>query len=390
MAVRGPGVDGPEALARQLFETRVTAGETAAPPDPDGWLIAMEARAPEAARRARRLGRTADDALKVTLALAADALAGAALDPDGLAVVVAGSNLQDERAFRAFEKYAAEPAYLSPRHGFEYLDTHVMAAVAEVVGARGPGLTVGGASASGNGAILAGLDLVRSGRAAAALVIAPPPRLSPAVRQALATMGALADPPVCRPLDRAARGFVPGDVAGALLLEAEASARVRGAAPLAEIAGAALVLGASHLPDPDVDGAVRAMNGALRDGCADVAAIDLVSAHATSTPAGDAAECEALRKVLGARARDVPVNAPKALLGHGLQAAGIVEAIAVVLQMHGGRVHGTAGLAEPIADDLWLVGPAPVRRPVRLALSNGFGFGSISTSVCLRRVEGVA
>jgi malonyl-ACP decarboxylase len=310
--------------------------------------------------------------------------------PEQTGIVVAGSNLQLGRAWQAYEKYRAEPAWLSPRHGYEFYDTHVMALLAETLGLRGPGVTVGGASASGNTAIMTGLDWVRHGRADACLVVGPLPELSPVERQALSAMGALApEGGACRPFDKAAAGFVPGEACAAVVLERAESAAARGAAALAEIAGAWSGLGGSHLPAPDVESELRAMAGALEDAGVGIGNLDYVSAHATSTPAGDAAECEALRRLLGARARAVPVNATKSLVGHALHAAGVVELVALVLQMRGGFVHGTVGLDDPIADDLWLVGPHAIERPMRLGLSNSFGFGSIATSVAVRStIEG--
>jgi len=337
----------------------------------------------------RRLGRGASLSVRATFAVAREAMAAAKLPAEGVGIVVAGSNLQLGRAWQAYGKYRAEPAWLSPRHGYEFYDTHLMALIAEILDLRGPGFTVGGASASGNVAIMAGLDMVRHGRAAACLVVGPLPELSPVERQALGAMGALApEGSACRPFDRAAAGFVPGEACAAVLLESGASAVARGAIALAEIAGAWSGLGGSHLPAPDVESELRAMRGALDDAGATVAELDCVSAHATSTPAGDLAECEALRRLLGARATEVPVNATKSLVGHALHAAGVVELVALVLQMRGGFIHGTAGLADPVADDLRLVGPQAIERRIRLGLSNSFGFGSIATSVAVRSIEG--
>ena len=83
------------------------------------------------------------------------------------------------------------------------------------------------------------------------------------------------------------------------------------------------------------------------------------------------------------------MNAPKSLFGHALHAAGVVELVAVIRQIQGGFVHGTAGLDDPIADNLWLVGPAAIERSVRVVLSNSFGFGSIAASILVRDPEWV-
>ena len=126
------------------------------------------------------------------------------------------------------------------------------------------------------------------------------------------------------------------------------------------------------------------MAAALDDAGLTVEAIDYVSAHATGTPSGDRAECEALKTILGSRSREVPVNATKALIGHSLHAAGVVELIAVVLQMRGGFVHGNPGLVDAVCGDLRLVVSESLECSVKTALSNSFGFGTISTSIVVR------
>ncbi len=396
VVVTGMAVTTPDAADLTEFETNLRAsrsgvGNTLTGFDWDQRLASIAARDPEVGQRARRVGRTASRTLRITLATAIqaaiDAAIGISRTPEACAIVVAGSNLQLDRAAKAQEKFRTAPAYLSPRHGYEFYDTHVMAVVAEALDIRGPGLTVGGASASGNVAIATALDLIRCGRATSCLVVGPLPELSAMELHALQAMGALSRTGECHPFDRSANGFVPGDICGAVVLECEDAARNRGAVALAEIAGACCVLGASHLPGPDADGAYRAMEGALRDAGATLTELDCISAHATGTRAGDRAECEALHRLLGHQCGNVPVNAPKSLIGHGLQAAGIVELIAMVLQMRGGFMHGTAALTDPIADDLWLVGPATIARPIRLGLSNSFGFGTIGTSIAVANMD---
>ncbi|WGF87504.1 beta-ketoacyl synthase N-terminal-like domain-containing protein [Marinivivus vitaminiproducens] len=392
MAAMAGGVTDGAAFEAMLRRSEPCVGQPLALPDWDAWLDAVARGSSEAAGRLRRVGRGASTSLRASLMAAHDAMAMAFASgrppPEALGIVVAGSNLQLGRAAEAEAKFRREPAYTPPRHGYEFYDTHVMATIAEALGVSGPGFTVGGASASGNLAILAALDLIRCGRATACLVVGPLPELSPLEWHALDKIGATGrDGCACRPFDRAAEGFVPGEACAAVVLEDIDSVTARGGLPLAEIAGAWTGLGGSHLPSPDARSELRAMAGALADAGASVESLDYVSAHATSTPAGDLAECEALRGLLGGRARDVPVNATKALVGHALHAAGVVQLAAVIVQMRGGFVHGTAGLSEPICRDLWLVGPNAVERPITLALSNAFGFGSIAVSVTVRSME---
>ena len=387
MAVTTPDCADLGTFATNLRASRSCVGMTLDRFDWGQRLAAITARDPAIGQRARRVGRTASRTLRITLATAIEAATGASCTPEDFGIVVAGSNLQLDRAAQAQEKFRTAPAYLSPRYGYEFYDTNVMAVVAEALDIRGPGLTVGGASASGNVAIATALDLIRCGRATSCLVVGPFPELSAMERHALNAICALSPTGQCHPFDRSGNGFVPGEVCGAVLLESADAAEARGATAMAEIAGACCVLGASHLPGPDADGEYRAMAGALWDAGATLSELDCISAHATGTRAGDMAECAALHHLLGHQCGDVAVNAPKSLIGHGLQAAGIVELIALVLQMRGGFMHGTAGLTNPIAEDLHLLGPATIKHRIRLGLSNSFGFGSIGTSIAVRNLQ---
>jgi malonyl-ACP decarboxylase len=168
-----------------------------------------------------------------------------------------------------------------------------------------------------------------------------------------------------------------------MVLETAASARRRGAPALAGLAGGAVVLDGNHLADPSVDGEARAMSGALARAGVGAADIGWVSAHGTGSPLGDRTEADALRKVFGAGDESPWINATKTLSGHCLSAAGVVEAVAAVLQLRAGFVHPDPGLTEPVDAGLRFVRDEPRRASGGFVLSNGFGFGGINTAIVL-------
>ncbi|WP_050776684.1 hypothetical protein [Streptomyces sp. SPB074] len=167
-----------------------------------------------------------------------------------------------------------------------------------------------------------------------------------------------------------------------MVLETAASARLRGAPVLAGFAGGAVVLDGNHLADPSQDGEVRAMTGALAQAGVGPADIGWVSAHGTGSPLGDRTEAAALRTVFG-DGEGPWINATKTLTGHCLSAAGVVEAVAAVLQLRDGFVHPDPGLRAPVDPVLRLVREEPRRPKHGFVLSNGFGFGGFNTAVVL-------
>lgn len=126
------------------------------------------------------------------------------------------------------------------------------------------------------------------------------------------------------------------------------------------------------------------MREALRRSNVEPRDIDLVSAHATGTPLGDETEAAAIGSVLGAKAEGPWVNATKSLLGHCLASAGLIEAVACVLQMRGGYAHANANLVRPITEDIRFVSRQRVPATIHYALNNSFGFGGINTALVLR------
>ena len=245
------------------------------------------------------------------------------------------------------------------------------------------------ACASGAEAIAYALDLLRLGRADVVVAGGSEAAIAPLPIAGFAQMRALSnrddEPQVAsRPFDKGRDGFVLGEGAGIVVLETEEHARARGARVYAELAGAGMSADAYHVaaPEPEGQGAARAVRGALASGNLDARDVRHINAHATSTPVGDVAEARALRLALGDAADGVSVTSTKSMTGHLLGAAGAVEAIATILALKDGVVPATRNLDDPDDDidlDLVRVDNRPLTSGV--ALSNSFGFGG--HDVCL-------
>jgi malonyl-ACP decarboxylase len=336
---------------------------------------------------ARTMLRHAPPASRLACAVAMDAWLAAGLtaypQPEQVAVIVAGNNIHQSYITGHFSRYLEQPAYISPRYAVNFFDTHVLGAVSELVGARGFGFTAGGASASGNVALFQAFHSLRSGQASVCLCVGALADYSSFELQAFINLGAMSAESHCRPFDSHRTGFVYGQGSACIILETRSHARNRGAAPLAQLAGVSLNLDANHSAEPEAAGEARAMRQALHSAEMDPAAIDYVNAHGTASQAGDLAEAAALREVFCQPSMPL-INSTKALTGHTLYAAGIVEAIATIIQMRESFIHPNPFLDYPIDTELRFAGKHTQPAIIRAALSNSFGFGGINSSVVLR------
>lgn len=351
----------------------------------------------DAGRRAHRLAHRTEATVQAAVVAALEAWAMAGLetapDPQRAGIVLAAQNATTGPQYRLHDQFQDSPPWLSPAWGVRFMDSFPLGIVSEALGLLGEGMTVGGASASGNLALIQAARMIRGGEADLCLVVAPPADLSPLEYQALSSLGALggasfaqAPDRACRPFDRAAEGFIPGAAAAALVLESQDAATRRGATPLAVLAGGAVALSGNGSTVPDGPAELRAMELALRRAGLVPEAVDAVSAHATSTPLGDRTEAEAIAALFGGHG--VAVNAPKGLLGHGLWSAGVIEAVAAVLQMGGGFLHPNRNLEDPVSDALDWVGATSRDAAIGTMLSNSFGFGGIHSAVVLCAAQG--
>ena len=271
----------------------------------------------------------------------------------------------------------------------------VAAAVSLDLGARAGAHTPVSACASGTEAMHLGLELIRSGKADVVMCGGAEAAIHPMPLAAFASMQALSrrndDPQrASRPYDTARDGFVMGEGAGALVLEAEEHALARGARIYAELAGTSVTADAYHItaPDPEGLGATRALKAAMFDGRIQAEDVVHVNAHATSTPVGDKPEYTALRAALGAHVDNVAVSATKSQMGHLLGASGAVEAVLTVLAVHERKAPVTINLEnqdpEIPLDVVTSARDLPAGNIV--ALSNSFGFGGHNAVVAIRSV----
>jgi len=193
-----------------------------------------------------------------------------------------------------------------------------------------------------------------------------------------------------RPFDRDRDGFVPGEGAGTLILESREHAINRGARIYGEVLGYATTNDAFHQVAPDETGEApaKAISLAIADAGMETVDIDYVNAHGTSTQLNDAGETKALKIALGGHAYKVAISSTKSMIGHLLGAAGAVEAIATLMIINRGMIHPTINYENPDpACDLDYVPNNARRQDVRVAISNGFGFGGHNAVVVLGKYE---
>ena len=192
-----------------------------------------------------------------------------------------------------------------------------------------------------------------------------------------------------RPWDKDRDGFVMGEGAGVLVLEEYEHAKKRGAKIYAEIGGYGMSGDAHHITAPadGHDGAFRAMKAALRNGGLNVSDIQYVNAHGTSTPLGDDLELEAVERLFGEHAKGLAMSSTKSATGHLLGAAGAAEAVFSILAVRDGIAPPTLNLHAPSRESVIdRVANVAQKRPIRVALSNSFGFGGTNASILFKAV----
>ena len=337
--------------------------------------------------------RRADRVAQLGVAAAVDALtdAGSPLNDPARCGVVVGTGVGGLRTLEEQERVYLEkgPERVSPFFVPMMMPNATAALVGMLNGWTGPNICVATACAAGGHALGEGARLIRDGSSDLVLAGGTEAAVTPVAVAAFARMGALSgrhDDPAraSRPFDVDRDGFVIGEGAAFVVLEALDAAIARGAHIWGELAGYGRTCDAFHItaPAPGGAGASACMELALEDAGFHAGDIGHVNAHGTSTPLNDAAESEAITKVFGERA--VPVMSVKGALGHLVGAAGAVEAVASLLALRHGAIPPTANheTTDP-ALTIDVVAGAPRSLDPAPVLSNSFGFGGHNASLVL-------
>ncbi len=264
-------------------------------------------------------------------------------------------------------------------------------------GFRGPNFATVSACASSTNALIDAYYYILLGKADLFIAGGSEASISPAGIGGFNAMQAMSTnndefTTASRPFDVTRDGFVIGEGAGALILEELGHAKARGAKIYAEVIGSGLTADAYHItaPHPDGMGAVNVMKQAIEEAGLKPSDVDYINVHGTATPLGDIAEIKAILNVFGEHAYKLNISATKSMTGHLLGAAGAVEAIATIMAVVHDTVPPTINFRNPdpaIDQNLNLTLNKAQKRPVRIALSNNFGFGGHNASILIRKFE---
>src|SRR5262245_39975738 len=260
-------------------------------------------------------------------------------------------------------------------------------------GATGPNSATCTACSASAHAIGDALEIIRRGRADVMIAGGSEAAITPMGVGGFAAMRALStrndDPATAsRPFDLNRDGFIMGEGAGVVILEALVHAQRRGAPIYAELVGYGMSADAFHItaPSEDGDGGMRVMISALDDAGVQPSAIDYINAHGTSTPYNDKLETLAIKRLFGKHARTVAISSTKSMTGHLLGAAGVVEAGIRVLAVRTEMIRPTINYGTPDPEcDLDYVPNAKRAAEIEYALSNSFGFGGTNGALLFKR-----
>lgn len=270
---------------------------------------------------------------------------------------------------------------------FQVLNSTVTMNLATIFKLRGINFSISAACASGSHAIGMGYLFIKNGLQDRVICGGAQEinDYSMPNFDALATFSTREDEPVraSRPFDKDRDGLVPGGGAATVIMESLESAQARGAHIIAEVLGYGFSSNGEHISNPSVEGQVRSIQRTLKDAGMDAAEVEYVNAHATSTPAGDGSEAEAIYEVFGGK---VPVSSTKSMTGHECWMAGASEIVYSLLMMQNGFMAPNINFEHPDEHSAKInVLPETLQRNFEVFLSNSFGFGGTNSSLILKK-----
>ncbi len=409
IVITGMGVAAPLGVGVEAFWQQLLAGKSGAGPmtlyDMGDAAVRIAAQVPDFdprnymdAKEARRISR----ASQLAVAAAREAIADAGIEvTDGNrhrigAMIADGSSsaIDTEQAVETIVTRGC--AKVNPFYITLSLPNMPSCQVSIQLGLTGYNTTIATACAASTQSIGEAANVLLRGDADIILAggsEAPIARLSLASFGAARALSMRNDDPqgASRPFDVDRDGFVIGEGAGVLVMERLSHAKRRGARIIAELIGYGTTSDAYHVtsPHPEGLGAARAMQIAIERAGITPQQVDHINAHATSTHVGDIVETQAIKRVFGDYAYNIPITATKSMIGHLTAAAGAVEAVTTILTLRDQIIPPTINLHNPDPQcDLDYVPLVARKATVNVALSNSFGFGGINAVIALRRWEG--
>ncbi len=312
-----------------------------------------------------------------------------------IGIVVAGQNISQRYQYVSNEAFKREPTYLNPNYAIRFMDTDHVGTLSEIFEIHGEGFTIGGASASGNLALINAYRMIKHGILDICLVVGALADLSPLELQGFHQIGALGGDSykkipsqACRPFDKDHNGFIWGQASGCITLEASHGRKNHSNEDTIAISGVSMKLDGYRGSSPNLEGEMFVMNSAMHNGGILPNQIQYINTHGSSSVIGDETEIEAIKQVFGPCAKKVALNSTKSITGHCLWSGGIVEAIATILQMKQSFVHPSLNLQTPICQDCNFVCNQSQSLTINHAISNSFGFGGINSSVLFSKIKG--
>jgi len=308
------------------------------------------------------------------------------VNPCRIGLIIGGSNLQQRELVQAHDGYRNRSMFLRPTYGLSFMDSDLCGFCTAQFGIRGLAYTVGGASASGQLAVIQAAQTVLTNQVDVCIALGALMDVSHWECRGLRALGAMGseryagEPALaCRPFDRHHDGFIFGESCAAVVIESLQSSQARGMKSYAALWGWGIAMDGNRNPDPSLDGEIRVIQNALDASGWQPAQIDYINPHGTGSIAGDETELQALHACGLTHAY---INATKSLVGHGLTAAGTVEVVATLMQMQAGQLHPSCNLEDPIDAGFNWVKQKPVNHQIENALTLSMGFGGINTALC--------